>query len=133
MSKATQLFGRTARLSYANQTVLFAALLLTGQGAKLRACSDSRPTSGRSPLSFEVVYPLTEFIIVSAGPKPEIFPKTFTNQSFIFSSAVLVVGRMPTFNPDLQQLNSDSRRACLQSIPGRHDASQRRSQYEATP
>jgi len=84
------------------------------------------------PQSLEAAYPLTDVIIVSAGPTIEILPKTFTDQSFISSSAGRVVDRMPTFNPDLKQLNSDSRRACLQSAPGCHDASRRPSQYEAT-
>ncbi len=133
MSKAPQLLGRTARVSYANPAVLFAALFLTSQATKLRAGSDGRPTSDRLPLSLEAAYPLTNVIIVSAGPTIEIFPKTLTDQSFISSSAGRVLDRMPTFNPDLQQLNGDSRRACLQSISGRHDASQRRAQNEATP
>jgi hypothetical protein len=133
MSKAPQLFGQTAHVACANPAVLFAALFLNGRGAKLRAGSDSRLASDRLPQSLEAAYPLTDVIIALAGPTFEIFPKTFTDQSFISSSAGRVVDRMPTFNPDLQQLNSDSRRACLQSISVRHDASQRRSQYEATP
>jgi hypothetical protein len=115
-----------------NPAVLFAALFLIGQAAKLQA-SDNQPASDRVPLSLEAAYPSTDIIIVPADLKTEIFPNTFTIQSFIFSSAGPVVDRMPTFNPDLQQLNSDSRRACLQSIPGCHNASQRPSQYEATP
>jgi hypothetical protein len=133
MSKAPQLFGQTAHVSCTNPAVLFAALFLTGQGAKLRAGSDSRLASDRLPQSLEAAYPLTDVIIASVGPTFEIFPKTFTDQSFISSSAGRVVDRMPTFNPDLQQFNSDSRRACLQSIPGNHHASRRQSQNEATP
>jgi hypothetical protein len=133
MSMAPQLFGRTDHVSCVNAALLFAALFSTGQAAKPLGGSVGRPASGRLPLSLEAAYSLTDVIIVSAGLTIEIFPKTFTDQSFISSSAGRGVDRMPTFNPDLQQLNSDSRRACLQSTPGCHDASRRPSQYEATP